>query len=196
MLRWFGTALLILSAWGGAGAAWAQQDFVDLEYERKATYLIYFGIYVQWPADAVPAAGDRFVIGILGGDPFGRHLRRFEGKPLGDKRIVIHRFNSIDDYRPCHLLFISGRPAPQQRAETPRDRLRDALEHVGDDPVLIVGESEGLARQGAMIEFVADVRDRLIKMEIDLAAARKAGLEISSRLLNLKGIVTVLEEDG
>ena len=197
MARWLCTALLTLAVGCGAVTAWAEQDFLDLEYERKATYLIYFGIYVQWPEGGnFPHAEERFVIGILGQDPFGRHLRAFEGKPLGNKRIVIHRFASIDEYRPCHLLFISDRAEPQQAPESSQDRLRDALRRVGGDPVLIVTESAELARRGAMINFVADVEDRLIKMQINRDAARRAGLDISARLLNLRGIVAVVEENG
>jgi hypothetical protein len=192
----FCIAFIGLAVLGGAQGAWAQQiprDFINVEHEKKAKYLIYFGLYVDWPPDAVPHRGDRFVIGVLGPDPLGEHLRAFEGRSLGDKRIVVYRFASIDEYRPCHILFISRRAAPQRPAETPLNRLQDALERVGQSPVLVVTESSSFARRGSMINFVADMQAGLIKMEINLAAARRAGLEIRAPLLNLKPIVTVLQ---
>ena len=188
-------ALIVLATSGGVRRAWAQQDWIDLEYQKKAQYLIYFGMYVEWPAGAVPGADDRLIIGILGQDPFGAHLRAFDGRIFNERRIVVHRFASMDQYRPCHLLFVSGRADPRRPWETPQHRLQAALERVGDDPVLIVSESPRFADRGAMINFVADVRSRLIRMEVNLAAARRVGLEISARLLNLT-VVTVREENA
>jgi hypothetical protein len=157
----------------------------------KARYLLYFGIYVRWPDDAVPQAKGQFVIGILGRDPFGDHLQVFAGRPLNGKRIVVRRFASMEQYSSCHILFISDEAAVG-RKETAKDRLDAALARVGDQPVLIVSETSGFARQGAVINFVDDQQAQLIRMEVNRTAQRRAALEISSELLDLS-VVTLIE---
>src|SRR5947209_85795 len=52
----------------------AQDEVIDQEYALKAVYLYNFGRYVEWPKNAVPGAGNTFIIGVLGPNPFGRTL--------------------------------------------------------------------------------------------------------------------------
>ena len=54
---------------------------------------------------------------------------------------------------------------------------------VQQSSVLTVGESEHFAQEGGMIGFVLE--DNKIRFEINLEAAQKANLKISSRLLAL-----------
>src|ERR1700721_2428538 len=44
------------------------------EYQVKAVFVYNFSHFVEWPAQAFAAANAPFVIGILGGDPFGANL--------------------------------------------------------------------------------------------------------------------------
>jgi hypothetical protein len=55
--------------------------------------------------------------------------------------------------------------------------------------ILIVGESEGFARQGGMINFVLE-GDRVL-FEVNQRAAEQAGLKISAKLLSVAKEVTV-----
>ncbi len=157
----------------------------------KATYLLYFGLFVKWPEDAVPKAAGQFVIGILGHDSFDGHLEKFEGRSLNGKRIVVRRFATMEQYTPCHILFISH-AAAQGRDETAEERLRAALAEVGQQPVLIVTETSSFARKGSVINFSDDQQAKLIRMEINRAAERRAALQIAADLLDLS-VVTVIQ---
>ncbi len=157
----------------------------------KATYLIYFGLYVQWPQAAVPQAPDQFVIGILGEDPFGGHLKKYVGRDLNGRRIVVRHFATMEQYTPCHVLFISHAPA-EGRKETAAERLEAAMEVVGKQPVLIVTETASFARRGSVINFEDDRQAKLIRMEINRTAERRAELQVSADLLNLS-VVTVVQ---
>jgi hypothetical protein len=53
--------------------------------------------------------------------------------------------------------------------------------------VLVVGESEGFARAGGVIGFT--VEGGTVGFEVNRAAAERAGLTISSRLLKLSRVV-------
>jgi hypothetical protein len=61
------------------------------------------------------------------------------------------------------------------------------LKAIGTSPVLTVGEPSGFARSGGAIGLV--FRDGRIAFEINPAAAARAGLTVSSKLLRLAEIV-------
>jgi hypothetical protein len=159
---------LVLSAQPAAG-----------EYEVKAAFLYNFAQYVEWPAEAFPGTDGEFVIGVLGKDPFGPILDRIaETKTVGSKKIVVRRFESLENYTPCHILFVSTAEA---------QHLPAVLEKVAPSHALVVCDTEGSALKGAAINLVIE-HDK-IRLEINLVAAERAGLKISSKLLRLATIV-------
>jgi hypothetical protein len=151
----------------------------------KARYLIYFGAYVTWPADAVPDPKRTFEIGILGVDPFGDHLKVFAGHQVAGRQIVIHQFDTMNQYVPCHLLFISGDDIAGQ-SEKAQKRLKDALAQLAKQPVLIVTETPGFANKDeAVINFVDNVLKKQIEMDISRGAAQRAALQIDPGIWDL-----------
>jgi hypothetical protein len=181
--------LIVLLGLAACQAAWGQARqpaAKPLPPEGvKASYLIYFGQYITWPADAVPNPKQTFEIGILGRDPFGAHLNVFAGHEVAGRKIVIRQFDTMKQYAPCHLVFISGDDTPGQ-PQTAEARLRDALARLAKTPVLIVTETPGFARQGAVINFVDDAPRQQIRMEINRTAEEQASLTISVSLLKLR----------
>jgi len=153
------------------------------EYEIKAAFLYNFALYVEWPKDGAPDAGT-FVIGVLGEDPFGPILDRIaHNKTVNGKKIVIKRFDTIEDYTPCHILFIAASEA---------DRLAAILKTLNDAPVLTVGDTTGFGQEGVIINLY--VEQGKVRFKINLAAAQRVGLTISSKLLRLATIVKTTEE--
>lgn len=185
--RWI--AILIVSVgllFAPSGSAVAQ---IPWEYTVKRAFLYKFVKYVRWP----PEAGDQLVIGVLGKDPFGAVGADLPSGTLAGKKILVRRFDSMAEYSPCQILFISGTAAAGREEETAEDRLKAAVERTSDSPVLLVSESRGLAEKGAMINFRVDVRANAVKMDINKNAAERAGLTIDSDLLRLKKAVTIVE---
>jgi hypothetical protein len=170
-------------------------NVIDREYEIKAVYLWHFARYVEWPESK--AKEKEFVIGVLGKDLLEPYLGRIAAsKTVGDKKIVVRRFDTAEDYKPSQILFISSAPA-KGRNETAEERLKAALAKTKGSPVLIVSDTPGLARKGAAISFLIDRQENRIKLEINPEAAKRAGLKISSRLLALQdsGVVKLVEDD-
>ena len=64
---------------------------------------------------------------------------------------------------------------------------RLALERLQDQPVLIVGESDGFAALGGSVNFIVEANK--IRFEINVDAAKQHQLKISSKLLALAKIV-------
>ena len=166
----------------------AQEQVIDREYEIKAAYLYNFGLYVQWPNSPAQGTDENIAIGVLGKDPFGPHLDRIaEAKTIEGKKIVVYRFKSMDQYRPCHILYVAARTVEGEKEERPEDRLAAVLRKTRGAPVLLVGDTEGFAQKGVMINFY--IEENRVKFEMNPDAAKRAGLQISSKLLKLGKIV-------
>jgi hypothetical protein len=144
------------------------------EYKLKAAFLIQLFNFVRWPegADTPPPRTSR--IGLLGEDPFGDLFRNVEGTLVAGRPLEIKRFRTVREIEPCHILFVAG---------TESVRLKDVLEALGRSSTLTVGESPDFVRSGGMIRFYHK-GDR-IRLEMDAAAAERAGLKPSAKLLDL-----------
>jgi hypothetical protein len=149
------------------------------EYQVKAVFLFNFGQFVEWPAHAYDSATAPFVIGVIGEDPFGNILDEVvRGETLGSHPLVVRRFGDADDITDCNILFI-GR--------TEAARLEKVLAAVRGKSVLTVTDIEGAERHGAIIVLFNE--NNRIRMRINLAAARKSQLVISSKLLRPAQVV-------
>ena len=163
---------MLVSAAPLATSESAGQTAVSREYTIKAAYLYNFSRYVRWP-DRSFREGDPFVIGVLGTDPFGSNLERIAAaKNVDGRKISIRRFASLDKMTTCHVLFVAASLDPKKQ--------REAIRTLGSSPVLLVGETPGFAKAGGAINFYVEANRT--RFEINLDAARRARLEISSKL--------------
>lgn len=148
------------------------------EYEVKAAFLYNFARFVEWPLD-VPGADGTFVVTVLGRDPFRSALDdTLRGKTIDGKRVVVRRVSHSEDVGHSHIVFISD-------SET--DRLPAILKSLDAAPVLTVGDMSQFAERGGVIGFKVD--QERIRLEINVAAAQRSRLRISSQLLKLARIV-------
>lgn len=147
------------------------------ESEIKVAFMYNFGQFVTWPSEK--AMNSSFVIGVAWSDPFGSDLDNvLSGKQIRERPIVTKRFPDEKNSKHCHILYI-GSNDQAQRAAT--------FEYLRDAPVLTVGTGVEFARNGGMIGFY--MKDNRIKLAVNLESARRAGLNISSKLLRVSNIV-------
>jgi hypothetical protein len=183
--RWdrLGHAMIVLgimactALWSG----WAAPADVTVaqEYQVKAIFLYNFVQFVTWPAAAFPDARTPITIGILGDDPFGPFLEdAVRGEVVDGRALTIKRFKGLEEVISSHMLFVS-------KSET--GRLSQILAAVQDHSILTVGETEAFAHQGGVINFIT-VGNK-VRYEINVAAAKRANLDISSKLLKLAKII-------
>lgn len=174
----------------------AAAQVIRREYAIKAGIIGMLGKCVTWSPEAAPQRGSPLVVGVLGKDPFFENgvnqLDRVvaEEKAKGG-RLEVKRFDTLHDYEPCHILFISNEPTDQEAQETLSERFQSAKAAVAGRAVLLVGESAELSRQGAVANLVFDRDVNLIRMEINPDAASRAGLKLSPDLLRLKQVQIV-----
>lgn len=158
----------------GAVATQAGVDVGLDEYQVKAAFLFNFAKFVEWPPHGGAGSSGEIVMCVYGQNPFGTALDNMAGKPIGDKTFRVHEVSNAQQASKCDILFVSG-------AE--RKRTRALLDEVKASSVLTVGETDDFIANGGIVAF--KLRDARIRFEIDPAAAGRAKLRISSKLLSL-----------
>ena len=169
-------------AWFTFYSGWssAQVPGANREYPLKAAFLYNFGNYVEWPTEAFASADAPFVLGIMGPNPFGAILTEVAAtKKLHGRSIVIRHIAAASEAAECQILFIGATVGEADR--------QAAVEATRGIPVLIVGETPGLAEQGAVVNFF--VEQNKVRFEINVQAAHERHLKISSKLMSLAKVV-------
>jgi hypothetical protein len=143
------------------------------EYQIKAVFLYNFALFVEWPASSFPDLHAPIVIGILGRDPFGTYLQEaISGEKVNNRSIVIAHYNSVEEIKQCHILFISSSES---------ERLETHLQDLGGRPILTVSDFVGFAQRGGMIRFKNE--NNKVKLRVNVQATTAANLTVSSKLL-------------
>lgn len=146
------------------------------EYEVKAAFVHNIAGYVKWPAAARPGGKQRLC--ILGDTPFTQAAGMLAGEQVDDWVWEVQHVDSRSTLQECRVLFIAA-------SET--GNLRRVLQSINGSAVLTVGDSNGYAEQGIMVNFYSE--QNKVRFEINVDAALHAGLKISSQLLKLARIV-------
>jgi hypothetical protein len=164
---------------------------VRREYAIKAGIVVMLARCVTWPPETAPSETRPLTIGILGKDPFVENevnqLEQAAGRAqLQGGKIVIKRFESASEYEPCHVLFVSSRPQERATDEIPTERLKSAQRCTAGENVLLIGEAQGLAQQGATANLLYDRRSNVIRLELNPDAAAQTGIKFTPDVLRLK----------
>jgi hypothetical protein len=166
---------LLLAALGTAtGAAAAADDGAGVEYQVKAAFVCKFGNYVDWPPQALGAAGEPFRIGVLAsGAVLEEFHRTAAATSVAGRQVEVRKLARGEAPTGMHIVFVS-RAMSAQAAEV--------LAAVQGRPVLTITELDAGNGTG-MINFVV-VEDK-VRFDILLPAISQSGLKISVRLLGV-----------
>lgn len=147
---------------------------VSLEYAVKATYLYKLVPFVTWPPGEFASTNAPFTICVVGNDPFGGYLENaVAGRGFGGHPFSVRRLASLTPAAHCQIAFL---------AQLPAQDIRQALDAVSGQPVLTVVDSTTPDRKG-IVQFV--IRQGRVGFEINVGAAERNHLAISSKLLSL-----------
>ena len=168
VLRLLAPAALAACLLSAPPAVRAAGEATFAEYQVKAAFLKNFVKFVAWPSST-----GAFNVCILGDDPFKGWLAGTEDAGSG-RRLAHRRIATVHETDGCQVLFV---PAGQRAA------IPGILATLDGKPVLTVGDGEGMAAEGLMLSFL--IEEQKVRFEVNLAAIRRAGLTVSSRLLGL-----------
>lgn len=155
----------------------AQSNPALVEHQLKAVFLLNFARFVEWPENAFQHGKAPFVIKIIGPSPIATLLEKaLQGETYKHRTflLLVQEMENFNPSEPCHLLFVS---------RAAKDRVPSLLKQTSGSPVLLVSEVEGFIEAGGMINFV--IANKNLVFEVNPAAAQKARLKMSSKLLSL-----------
>jgi len=170
------------SGFRGAGPDQTKPIEPALAYRIKAAFLYHFAQFSTWPEEVLGDAATPIRLCILGKNPFGDTLKQLEGKTVHNRPLEIRHLPAGTSAQGCHVVFMG--PMPVQMLKT-------TLAQLQHRPVLTVGEGEDFLKQGGIVRLIEE-KNR-IQFEINVTAARRAGLQLSTRLLRL---AQIYEEAG
>jgi hypothetical protein len=161
----------------GAAVRVAAQDVTEVRL--KGAFIFNFARFTDWPADALSAStvsacviGDRGISDAL--------LRAVSGQRLTGRSVVVSVVDPAGPIPTCHLLYMSG---------VDRTRMNEIVTRLRDTPVLTVSDDEGFLRAGGIIQIF--IESGKMRFRINPRSARRARLQLSSRLLALADLVDV-----
>ncbi len=139
----------------------------------KAAFVYHLPRFTEWPPAAI-AAGSPFSLCVLGDASTAEAFERtLKGRDYGGRPIVVSRLAPGAPALACHALYIAQGTT----------RVESVLAEVRDRPVLTISDLDGFTKLGGITQLYFD-QGRL-RLFIDIAAANRAGLKISARLLQL-----------
>ncbi|WP_225000267.1 YfiR family protein [Cesiribacter sp. SM1] len=140
------------------------------DYKFHTVFIYNFTKYIKWPDNT---QGNSFVIGVLGKSGITTPLKEMAAsKTVNGKPIEVVVYNSIDEIKDCHMIFL---PSGQSK------ELAAMRTKLANSPTLIISEKSGLAEQGSAINFI--LNDGRWKFEVNQATTDMHGLKISQELL-------------
>ena len=160
LFRYLVTCTLL---WAGPAAA---QPVA--EHDMKAAFVFNFAVFTEWPADVLaPNAPLHRCVGAA--SPRAQSLAQLQDRVVNGHALTVR--TAAAGVRGCHLLVLD---------KPDRERWPGWRRELGAATVLTISDDR---RDGAVILLTVD-QDR-IAFEVDLAAARAARLNLSSKLLRL-----------
>ena len=137
----------------------------------KAAFIYNFARFTTWPSD-VPQS-DSFTICVLNDGAVAEALRHaVSGKVLADRPITVSIVAAAAPKRSCRVLYVAGMPVSE---------LATVVADLHEAPVLTISSIDGFAMAGGMTQFFFEHGQ--LRFRIHLESAKRAGLQISSRLL-------------
>jgi hypothetical protein len=127
--------------------------------------------FVSWPNDD---ASTDFCLCVTGTELAVRASNGLRGRKVRERTLTVSDFSPGDSAQICDALYIAG---IDERA------LDDLLAVVAQQPVLTISDATNFATRGGMVGLKR--RANRIGMEINVAAYERAGLSVSSQLLQL-----------
>jgi len=144
----------------------------DDERLFKAAYIYNFAKFTRWPDSSrhdLP-----LTLCTAGNDDLVDDLKRLGGKIIKGRRLTVLQVDKNNYQSRCNLLYI---------AVSEKKRVNHFIKSVQKKPTLTISMLPHFEKNGGMVQlYTSKGKTRIL---INLLRVRKAGLEVSSRLLML-----------
>lgn len=157
----------------------AQPANVDPQ-QVKAALLMKFLPFIDWPQNAFPNAKAPIEIAVLGNDPvlLNTLVDLAKGAQINGRPVQVRQINDVGKAAGAHVVFIT---------QGEKGNLAAILAALQNRNVLSVGDSDGFAQGGVIVNFVIDKQGR-VGVEFNPKAAARQGIDVS-QLVGVGNIV-------
>ena len=141
-----------------------------LEHEVKAAYVFRFLSFIEWPPGAFAAPQAPIAVGVLGAEEVLYEMQDLvRGRTVQGRGVTVQRVRPGEGIAGLHVLFVGTR----------------SVEHVARigpvQSLLVVSDAPYGLEAGAVVNFVR--AEGRVRFEVDLDAAARRGIRVSSRML-------------
>jgi hypothetical protein len=169
-----GAALACALAFAGSVANAQSAQAALSESQIKASLVLNFARYVEWPEYVFVSPTDPLQVCLLGRDTLGGALSALESKQVNARPVRVRIAMTADEVRGCHVVFIS---------DSEERRIVPLLRGLAERPVLTVSDIGGFAEAGGGIGIVQG--DARLQFDVNRRALEQLKLKASSQLLKL-----------
>lgn len=149
------------------------------EQELKAAMLFRAAKFIDWPKSAFADSASPFVLCLVGDQQALDPFESIQNKPIDAHPVNVRQVTGdMLDLRQCHIAYFSTMSTAD---------VDYALGKFAGMPVLTVGETDAFAERGGMFALVT--RAQRVQFTINLPATKRAGLVVSSQLLQLATVI-------
>ena len=145
----------------------------------KATYVLNFIKFVEWPAPFGVNTNDKVTLCVVGDNVLGGALSTLDGRKAGNRELHVVQHTSTEiNLSNCQVVFIG---------ESEQRHFVSIIKSLDDLPVLTISDIDDFAEKGGCI----GLRDRENKIifEVNLAPLQRSKLHLPGQLLNLSSYV-------
>lgn len=142
------------------------------EDEVEAVYLYNFAKFIRWPQGA---ASQTISLCVLNDEPVASALQRVvAGEMVDGRNLRVKSLSDVSEGTDCNILFMGP----------PEDlHMREDLAVLHHAPVVTVSNDVDFLQQGGIIQFA--MIGGAVRFSVNLDAARRAGVTLSSQLLKV-----------
>ena len=160
------------------GLAMLMRGGTTAEYQLKAGFLYNFAKFVTWPPETFSGSSQLFSICVSGGQQWQQAVQEtLKGKTVDERMVVVRSVGNDREVKGCQVLFFPAGDGARLQSLLPEAKPSGVL------TVIDAGRDEKRGRSGAVITLVVDANR--MRFVIDVKAAEKAELTVSSKLLSL-----------
>ncbi len=148
------------------------------DLEVKAAFVLNFSLFASWERPQV--ATEELRIGIFEGqsEAAPAFTKVLDGKTSDRRLVKLIGLKNVDQIADCHIVYFGSNDMRL---------LADGLEIAVQNGVLTVGENVEFLKKGGMLAF--QVENNRVRFLANPGQARKAGIQLSSKLLRLASLV-------
>jgi len=145
----------------------------------KAAFLFNFVNFIEWPAEVL-APGQHLSLCVIGDMAVADALEQtIKGRSIDNHALTLSVLKSTDSpVLQCHLVYVGGSDAKRS------DQLLFALSGTS---IFSVGDGDRFAETGGVAQLI--VENGRVRFAVNMDAAHRAHLKISSKLLSLATII-------